>query len=264
MFRTGLRVGHRENAPPLRSPAGEITAAPLLDLDPDLGRALTPALREQARQWLVVPVWPLRRGAALDPPAPGDDAFGLLILDGVLTRSVSLGRIAYPELLGAGDLLRPWQPQAHESPIAVEVDWQVIEPSHVAVLDRRFTRLVGRWPELVDELIGRAQRRADELDLHMAIAQLPLLELRLLGLLWHIAGRWGVPSSQGVRVPVRLTHSVLAALALGRRSSTSRALNSLARRGLVSRVHNGWLLHGEPPKELHTLSRRDSGASFGG
>jgi CRP/FNR family transcriptional regulator, cyclic AMP receptor protein len=247
-----------------RSPAGELTAAPLLDLDPELGRALTPALREQARQWLVVPVWPLRRGARLEaPPGRRDDPFGLLVLDGVLTRSVSLGRIAYPELLGAGDLLRPWQAQAHESPIAVEVEWQVIEPSHVAVLDARFTKLVGRWPELVDALIGRAQRRADELDLHMAIAQLPLLELRLLGLLWHIAGRWGVPTSQGMRVPVRLTHSVLAALVLCRRSSTSRALNALARRGLVSRVHDGWLLHGDPPTELHTLSRRDS-ASLGG
>jgi hypothetical protein len=263
MFRTDFQVGHPELASSLRSPTAELSAAPLLDLDPELGRALTPALREQARQWLVVPVWPLRRGARLEgPPEPHDEAFGLLILDGVLTRSVSLGRIAYPELLGAGDLLRPWQPQAHESPLAVEVEWQVIEPSHVAVLDRRFTKLVGRWPELVDELIGRAQRRADELDLHMAIAQLPLLELRLLGLLWHIAGRWGVPTSQGVRVPVRLTHSVLAALVLGRRSSTSRALNALARRGLVSRVHDGWLLHGEPPTELHTLSRRDS-ASLG-
>jgi len=30
---------------------------------------------------------------------------GLLVLDGVIARSVSLGRIAYPELLGAGGLL---------------------------------------------------------------------------------------------------------------------------------------------------------------
>jgi hypothetical protein len=264
MFTTEPGADQNDDEPSRRDSPGEIAAAPLLDLDPELGRALTPALREQARQWLVVPVWPLRRGARLEPAERHDDTFGLLVLDGVLTRSVSLGRIAYPELLGAGDLLRPWQTHAHESPLAVEVDWQIIEPSRVAVLDHRFTRLVGRWPELVDELIGRAQRRADELDLHMAIAQLPLLELRLLGLLWHIAGRWGEPSSRGIRVPVRLTHSVLAALVLGRRSSTSRALNALARRGLVSRVHDGWLLHGEPPKELHMISRRDGPASLAG
>jgi CRP/FNR family transcriptional regulator, cyclic AMP receptor protein len=244
-------------------PSGGIVRAPLLDLDPELGRELTPALREQARQWLVVSVWPLRRGPWPEGPEPHQDMFGLLVLDGVMTRDVSLGRIAYPELLGAGDLLRPWQPQAHESALAVEVDWHVIEASRVAVLDRRFARLVGRWPELVEELVGRAQRRADELDLHMAIAQLPLLELRLLALLWHIAGRWGVRSSEGVHVPVRLTHSVLAALVLGRRSSTSRALNALARRGLISRAHEGWVLHGDPPKELHTISRRDGSASLG-
>jgi len=228
--------------------------APLLDLDEDLGRGLTPALYEQVRRWLVVPVWSLRRGqwaAALEP----DDMMGLLVLDVVITRSVSLGRIAYPELLGAGDLLRPWQPHPHPGPLSVQVEWQVIEPSRVAVLDRRFGGLVCRWPEVVDELVGRAQRRADELDLHMAIAQLPLIELRLLGVLWHIAGRWGVETPEGVHLPVRLTHAVLAALVLGRRSSTSRALTSLRRRGLLTHVQDGWILHGEPPRELHTLSR---------
>jgi hypothetical protein len=185
--------------------------APLLDLDEDLGRGLTPALYEQVRRWLVVPVWSLRRGRWAAGLESGDD-MGLPVLDGVIARSVSLGRIAYPELLGAGDV----------------------------------------------------QRRADELDLQMAIAQLPLIELRLLGVLWRIAGRWGVDTPQGVHVPVRLTHAVLAALVLGRRSSTSRALTSLARRGLVTHVHDGWMLHGEPPRELHTVSRTASPLALGG
>ena len=41
----------------------------------------------------------------------------------------------------------------------------------------------------------------------------------------------------------------------GPRSSTSRALTSLARRGQVSHVPDGWMLHGEPPRELDTVSR---------
>jgi CRP-like cAMP-binding protein len=247
-------------APSPAEPGRDVVMAPLLDLDPDLGRDLTPALREQVRRWLVVPVWPLPRGEWPAGATHEDGMMGLLVLDGVLTRSVSLGRLAYPELLGPGDLLRPWQQEEGEGLLPVQVSWQILEPCRVAVLDRRFSSIVCRWPEIVDELLGRALRRARELDLNMAIAQLPLLELRLLGLLWHLAGRWGEPCADGVLVPVRLTHSLLAALVLGRRPSTSRALTELAGRGLVTRVEHGWMLHGEPPTELHKLSRRDLGA----
>jgi CRP/FNR family cyclic AMP-dependent transcriptional regulator len=257
------RVARAHAARPVAARLGDGGTAPLLDLDPDLGRALTPALFEQVRRWLVVPVWSLRRGHWAAGLPPGEDMLGLLVLDGVLTRSVSLGRIAYPELCGAGDLLRPWQGNPHETPLAVQVEWQVIEPCHVAVLDQRCSALVCRWPEVVAELVGRAQRRADELDLHLAIAQLPLLELRLLGVFWHIAGRWGVERPDGVHVPVRLTHTVLAALVLGRRASASRALTALTRGGLITRVPEGWVLHGEPPKELHMLSRRTGRAALG-
>jgi CRP/FNR family cyclic AMP-dependent transcriptional regulator len=263
MLTQRLRSAHALDAPLSAGPPGEITIAPLLDLDPDLGRSLTPALHDQVRPWLVVPVWPLRRGPWPAGLTAKPGMMGLLVLDGVVTRSVSLGRIAYPELLGAGDLLRPWETGGIGGPLAVHVDWQVIEPGRVAVLDQRFAALVGRWPEIVDELVARAMRRADELDLHMAIAQLPLLELRLHGLLWHLAGRWGQETENGMFIPVRLTHSMLAALVLGRRSSTSRAVNALVRRGLISRAIGGWVLHGEPPTELHMLSRRDAHVGLG-
>src|SRR4051812_40262833 len=107
MFTSQLRNVHPDEAPLSGRPFGQVVTAPLLDLDPALGRGLTPALREQVRRWLVVPVWPLPRGAwTAGPEASG--LMGLLVLDGVLARSVSLGRTAYPELLGVGDLLRPW------------------------------------------------------------------------------------------------------------------------------------------------------------
>jgi CRP/FNR family cyclic AMP-dependent transcriptional regulator len=238
--------------------ASDVVVAPLLDLDPGLAGDLTPALREQVRGWLVVRVMTLPRGAW---PASADrepGLMGFLMLDGVITRNVSLGKIAYPELLGRGDLLRPWQTDIDGRLGHVEVSWQVLEPCRVAVLDRRFAGIVGRWPEVVDELLGRALNRASELDLNMAIAQLPLLELRILALLWHLADRWGEPVPGGIKVPVRLTHSLLAAMVLGRRPSVSTTLTELSRRGLVSRVDEGWILHGEPPTELHKLSRRDS------
>ena len=122
-------------------------------------------------------VWTLPRGPwpAAMQREPG--LMGFLVLDGVLTRNVSLGKIAYPELLGRGDLLRPWQQEATGLLGRLDVSWQILEPCRVAVLDRRFGGIVGRWPEIVDQLLGRALNRARELDYNMAIAQLPLLPL---------------------------------------------------------------------------------------
>jgi CRP/FNR family transcriptional regulator, cyclic AMP receptor protein len=258
MFKPSLEPVRAE--PVLAGDATDNVVAPLLDLDPDLAAGLTPALREQVRGWLAVRVWRLPRG-----PWPADAArepglMGFLVLDGILTRSVSLGKIAYPELLGPGDLLRPWQPERPGRLGPVEVSWHVLEPCRVAVLDRRFAGIVGRWPEIVDALIARALNRARELDFNMAIAQLPLLEARLLALLWHLADRWGEPVADGILVPIRLTHSLLAALVLGRRPSVSTALTELAHRGLVTRRDDGWVVHGTPPTELHKLSRRDGHA----
>ena len=236
----------------------DVVVAPLLDLDPGLAGDLTPALREQVRGWLVVRVLTLPRGPWPTSVEREPGLMGFLVLDGILTRNVSLGKIAYPELLGRGDLLRPWQTETDGRLGPVQVTWQVLEPCRVAVLDRRFAGIVGRWPEVVDELLGRALNRARELDLNMAIAQLPLLELRLLALMWHLADRWGETVPDGVKVPIRLTHSLLAAMVLGRRPSVPSTLTELAQRGLVSRTDNGWVLHGEPPTELHKLSRRDA------
>jgi hypothetical protein len=255
---------HAVPAVPPRSVGSDAAAAPLLDLVPELAEDLTPALADQVRGWLVVRVWSLPRGAWPAAPFVEPGLMGLLVVDGVLSRCVGFGKAAYPELLGRGDLVRPWDLDDEGSLGHLEVSWQVLEPCRVAVLDRRFAGIVGRWPEIVDQLLGRATRRAHALDVAMAIAQLPLLELRLLATLWHLADRWGEPAEGGVRVPVRLTHSQMAAMVLSRRPSVSTALSELDRRGLVSRVGDGWFLHGTPPAELHRLSRRDGLAALGG
>src|SRR5215212_7255100 len=89
--------------------ATDVVVAPLLDLDPGLAAELTPALREQVRGWLVVRVLSLPRGPWPTAGHREPGLMGFLVLDGVLARNVSLGKIAYPELLGRGDVLRPWQ-----------------------------------------------------------------------------------------------------------------------------------------------------------
>jgi CRP/FNR family transcriptional regulator, cyclic AMP receptor protein len=246
------------------APSSDVVTAPLLDLVPEFADGLTPALAEQVRGWLVVRVWSLPRGNWPAATHTEHGLMGLLVVDGVLARCMGFGKTAYPELVGRGDLVRPWdaEPEGHLG--RLDVSWQVLEPCRVAVLDRRFAGIVGRWPEIVDQLLSRAMSRASALDFSMAIAQLPLLDARLLAMLWHLADRWGVPVDEGVCVPIRLTHSLLASMVLARRPSVSTALAELDRRGLVSRSGDGWLLRGAPPTELHRLSRRDGHGALGG
>jgi CRP/FNR family transcriptional regulator, cyclic AMP receptor protein len=81
-----------------------------------------------------------------------------------------------------------------------------------------------------------------------------LVQRRLEMLLWHLAARWGKVTAEGVRLPLRLSHSVLAELTAARRPTVSAALSDMARRGVVLQVDGGWSLVGSPPSDLVELS----------
>src|SRR4051812_11154874 len=193
------------------------------------------------------------------PPATANGAgsLGLLVLDGFLVRHVRGTGRPPSELLGPGDLLHPWEPDQTE-PFEVGVRWDVIEPARLAVLDRRFATVAGRWPELVAALFGRAIGRSRALMLNLAIGQLVGVDIRLLVLLWHIAERWGDridgEEGQGRVVPVRLTHQLLANLISAQRPTVTSALAQLGERALLTRRADGRLvLHGDPPTEFRHL-----------
>ena len=68
-----------------------------------------------------------------------EPALGLLVLDGLLLRTVRLERRACPELTGAGDLLRPWD--AADDPTSIgTATWEAVVPTTIAVLDARSAR----------------------------------------------------------------------------------------------------------------------------
>jgi CRP/FNR family transcriptional regulator, cyclic AMP receptor protein len=238
----------------------------VLDADPELGRGLAPAQAAAARNQLIAEVETLPAGDILPPRAVSahreGPLLGFLVLDGVLTRRVVLGGRRSVELLGAGDMVCTWRQDSEYVSVPFTEAWTPLRTTRVAVLDRQFELAVVRWPGVLAELMGRAAQRFSSLALRLAIAQLPRLESRLLALLWHLADRWGVDEAGGVRLPIRLTHSQLAAMVLGRRPSVSTALTELAQRGLVMRQDDGWLLLGDPPTELHKLSRRDGHAAL--
>jgi CRP-like cAMP-binding protein len=217
--------------------------------DTDLGESLSPGVREAAARELVARVM-------IVPPGPWQvdeldrEAIGLLVLEGLLIRRVGIDGRYGAELLGQGDLLRPWQGE-DESPTApTATGWRVLRPTQLAVLSDAFARRLTRYPEVLGHIVGRALRRSRNLAMNMAIVHQARVDVRLRVLFWHLAGRWGRVRSDGVFLPLRLTHNDLADLVAARRPTVTTALADLARAGTVVSTGNGWLLTGEPPGEL--------------
>lgn len=176
----------------------------LLDADPDLGQLLTEEQRAEARRVLVV-----RHHAVELGPWDGErlrdagpENVGLLMLDGLMTRELALADNVSGELLGPGDVVRPWQSGGPERLVPFGVRWTVLERTRLAVLDRRFAVALVRFPQVNAMLIDRLTERSQRLALMQAISQLNGVDRRLLTLFWHMAERWGRVTSAGVVVGV--------------------------------------------------------------
>jgi CRP-like cAMP-binding protein len=181
--------------------------------------------------------------------APGP---GLVVLDGVLavyTRTCD--RIA-AELLGAGDLLAP-RPDEQDQFIGSEVGFRALLATRFALLDGAFAERVRGWPQVMQALLRRAERRTRNLNVQRAIASQPRLEVRLTLLLWHLAARWGRVEPGGIRLPIPLTHQLLGRLVGAERPSVSNALARLAVAGLVSGHGDEWHLHGTLEDHLGSM-----------
>ncbi len=225
----------------------------IVDADPDLADLLDEAELERARRGA------LTRERAL---SPGDwDAGraiehekhhrGFLIIEGLLSREVNvLGRTCV-ELLGPGDVLRPWRWDPEGSHVHAEVGWTVLEPTRLAVLDHGLVVRMNPWPQLGVELFARGTRRAHHLAVALAIAHHQRVDDRLLLTLWHLAERWGRVVPEGIIVPLPLSHQRLADLVGAHRPSVTKAMGELGAAGTLSRRDDGiWQLHGAPPAQL--------------
>ncbi|HEY2295218.1 MAG TPA: Crp/Fnr family transcriptional regulator [Thermoanaerobaculia bacterium] len=85
----------------------------------------------------------------------------------------------------------------------------------------------------------RLRDRLRSLEAWAAMQARPSLERRLLGLLSLLAGQFGRPTSEGVRIEVGITHHQLALAVGATRSTVTRLLGRLRRRGLLIAVRHG-------------------------
>lgn len=219
----------------------------LLHEDPDLAERIPPGERERATELLRVRVFTVPEGA-WDPPNIDHGSIGLLILSGLMVRKIYLGAHASADLVGPGDIGRPWEDALIPGLLPYLSEWIVLKEARVALLDERVTRATGHWPELGAMVAARFVRRSRSLAYLMAAHSFRRTDHRLLAALWHLGSIWGRVTPDGIRVPFRLTHEMLAEIVSARRPSVSVAMGELEQQGLVSREPSGcYVLHGDAP-----------------
>ena len=219
----------------------------LLEADPEIGRDLAPEQFAVAERELVATGIDVPRGRwDLDAAwAESGAVLGLLVVEGVLLSEVAVGSRTSLELLGPGDVLRPWPAGRHAPELAVDLRVTAPDGARVAVLDGHVIAQGLRWPSVLGQIAERAMGRTSSATLRLLVQQVVRTDERLLLALWGLAERFGKVTPDGVLVPVALNHTMLAGLVGAHRPSVSHALADLTARGALERVEGGgWLLHG--------------------
>ena len=218
----------------------------VLEADPDLRAGLPEHELGAAHRRAMAAVIELAR-PDWDPKPIGEQAepgwLGLFVVEGLMIRRVTVGKRAACELFGPGDLLRPWDTDGEYDPLPIKVDWLVLKPARLAVLDTAFVLRTARWPSINSRIVSRVVLRARYLALSQAVMHLPRAHPRLLILFWLLAERWGTVGRDGVHVTLPLTHEVLCMLIGAQRPTVTIALQRLARAELLTRESTDrWLL----------------------
>jgi hypothetical protein len=216
----------------------------LIEVDPQLGAELNADQRERARRALVAAATEVPAGAWQEPETGYGEgnAYGVLVVDGFVLRTVTMGDRATAQLFGPGDIMQSWPAEDLPSPVNVEVSWTVVRRATLALLDDRVISLAAHWPSVLRRLAWRSSSVAGRVSLQVAIARIPRLEERLLLLFWGLAERWGSMTPDGMLLPIRLTHEAIAALTAASRPPVSSALSQMSRDGVLCRAGTGWLL----------------------
>lgn len=228
----------------------------VLDADPELGENLPSEEFDAARKALLARTIVVEPGSWQPKTLFSEDdhpTLGLLLLEGVMTRQLSLAGRPSTELLGSGDLLRPWDMDSELGMIPVEIQWHALVRTRFALLDQRFLLTAARWPAVIDGLAGRGARRSRWLAFQLGMKQIMRVEGRLLVLLWALSERWGVVTPLGVHLRLKLTHEALGKLVGARRPSVTTAVGALTEAGAIERVSDGYRLYGDATTALQRV-----------
>ncbi|MDQ3880168.1 MAG: Crp/Fnr family transcriptional regulator [Chloroflexota bacterium] len=231
----------------------------LLEEDPELGAEVPTDESAAATQQVLAPLRVVEPGSwEADEEYSGQtECFGLLVLEGFLLRHISCLEQSSAELLGPGDVIRPWDHDGDYPLESITTSFVVLERARIAVLGARFLESASQWPTIMGILIQRIGRRSRWLAVRTTISQLERATVRVLYLLWHLAERWGRVTAEGIVVPIELTHKQIAELIGARRPSVTNALGELQKDALVARrAAGGWVLRHDIADQLDALLAR--------
>lgn len=223
-----------------------LTTTQLLEIDPDLGAQLDAQAFAAAREAIAVRVISVAAGEwawAEALPAP-ERLVGLGIGSGVLARRARVHDGCSVDLLGPGDVVRPWSTGRDTSvAIDIEVSWHVLVRGQLVVIDHDLLTCCAQWPQILAAVLDRAVVHSRELAFRQAACGHTRVEDRLWLVLWQIAERFGRSTREGAAIALPgLTHATLASLVAASRPSVTKALRDLQARDLLARSAPGVLL----------------------
>jgi CRP/FNR family transcriptional regulator, cyclic AMP receptor protein len=225
-------------------PESSLGIARLLELDPDLGNALSADVFDTVRAQVLVRVATFRTGSwkprlASRAPPPG---LAVLIIDGLLVREIQSAGRASAELLGTGDVIFPWDIDRLGASTGV---WSAIAPGHAVLLDESLFARIAPWPSLTGAIASRSARRGRVLAALALTRRMRRIDERLVFIFALFAERWGRVRPEGIYLPLPVTHEILGRIVGARRQSVTTALGDLRARGLITALTDGrWLLAG--------------------
>jgi CRP/FNR family transcriptional regulator, cyclic AMP receptor protein len=233
-------------------PAGRIA---LLDVDPDLAGTKSGPELAAIRDRLTAPVFRMPVGPMPEPPAHKRDGhLGFLVLKGLLLYEVSACGRSTAELLGAGDLVRPWAGELSGT-LASDAKWTLLEQTLLADLGTAASSRFAESFEVLEALVRRCSDRAEAVAIQRSITAQVRVDVRVLAYLWHLADRWGVVTPGAVKLDIPLTHAVLARLIGARRPTVTTALQRLMQLGYLRREGRAFVLIGDSSAVIELESR---------
>lgn len=176
--------------------------------------------------------------------AAGENAFGALVVSGLICHEMCVGQQSALRLFGEGDLIAPCAPAGVL--LAPRAEFAASVPSTLALLDDRFLRAARRWPRLIGPIVQRAGDAHAGVMSQLCISHHPRVEDRLLALFRALGERWGRVTQGGIVITLGLTHEALGRMVGARRPTITLALRGLAHSGRLARAADGsWLLSGD-------------------
>jgi CRP-like cAMP-binding protein len=225
-------------------PGGTASSVSLLEVAPELSSLLVGEQLDEAGRF-ALPVRTVTSGADVIGALEHTDAFGAIVLEGLLLHGTQIGKRPALRLLEPGDVV-PFTRDTPALPLAT-VSVRAATRSRIVLLDDHFLVATRHWPELAALMYRRAVGSSERLATQLAISHLSRVDERIMALMWLLADTWGHVTTSGIRLRLTLTHDALGELVGAQRPTVTLALKALAKRGSLIRHDDDWLILDPPP-----------------